>query len=52
MSEDEVVGLNIPTGIPLCYELDDALRPQQRGGHYLDPTAAAHAAAAVAEEGH
>jgi 2,3-bisphosphoglycerate-dependent phosphoglycerate mutase len=52
MSEDEVVELNIPTGIPLCYELDDALLPRQRGGHYLDPTAAAQAAAAVAEEGH
>ena len=51
MSEDEVVELNIPTGIPLCYELDGVLRPRHRGGHYLDPTAAAHAAAAVAKEG-
>lgn len=51
MSEDVVVELNIPTGIPLCYELDDALRPRHRGGRYLDPAAAAHAAAAVAEKG-
>lgn len=48
--EDEIVGLNIPTGIPLVYELDDALRP--RTHYYLgDPEAAARAAAAVANQG-
>lgn len=49
MSEDEVVGLNIPTGIPLRYELDDRL--QVVGKEYLDPAAAEQAAAAVAAQG-
>ena len=51
LGEDEVVGLNIPTGIPLVYELDDDLKPTQRGGQYLDPDAAAAAIAAVANQG-
>ena len=51
MSDDEVVGLNIPTGIPLRYELDDNLRPRINGGTYLDPEAAAAGAAAVASQG-
>jgi 2,3-bisphosphoglycerate-dependent phosphoglycerate mutase len=51
LAEDEVVGLNIPTGIPLRYELDADLRPVKRGGEYLDPQAAATAAAAVANQG-
>ncbi|MGE5693997.1 MAG: phosphoglyceromutase [Candidatus Sericytochromatia bacterium] len=51
MSDDEVVGLNIPTGIPLCYDLDENLRPVTPGGHYLDPEAAAAGAAAVASQG-
>jgi 2,3-bisphosphoglycerate-dependent phosphoglycerate mutase len=51
MGEDEVVGLNIPTGIPLRYELDDDMHPVTRGGQYLDPDAAATAAAAVANQG-
>ncbi|MFO6452669.1 MULTISPECIES: phosphoglyceromutase [unclassified Aeromicrobium] len=51
LGEDEVVGLNIPTGIPLVYELDDDLKPTQRGGQYLDPEAAAAAIAAVANQG-
>ena len=51
MSDDEVVGLNIPTGVPLCYELDDDLRPRVGGGIYLDPEAAAAGAAAVASQG-
>ena len=51
LGEDEVVGLNIPTGIPLVYELDDDLRPTERGGTYLDPDAAADAIAAVAHQG-
>lgn len=51
MSEDDVVGLNIPTGIPLLYELDDDLKPTVAGGKYLDPEAAAAGAAAVAAQG-
>jgi 2,3-bisphosphoglycerate-dependent phosphoglycerate mutase len=49
MSEDEVTGLNIPTGIPLRYELDDGLRVLSK--EYLDPAAAEQAAAAVAAQG-
>lgn len=51
MSDDEIVGLNIPTGIPLRYDLDSAMRPLVRGGTYLDPEAAAAGAAAVAGQG-
>jgi len=50
ISDDEIVGLNIPTGIPLVYELDDDLRPLQH--YYLgDPEAVAKAAEAVARQG-
>jgi 2,3-bisphosphoglycerate-dependent phosphoglycerate mutase len=51
MSEDAVVGLNIPTGIPLLYELDADLRPVTTGGRYLDPEAAAAAINAVKNQG-
>src|SRR3954465_14753981 len=51
MSEEAVVGLNIPTGIPLVYRLDEHLRPTERGGEYLDPDAAADAIKAVANQG-
>jgi len=51
MSEEAVVGLNIPTGIPLVYRLDEHLRPTERGGQYLDPEAAADAIKAVANQG-
>ena len=51
LSADEVVGLNIPTGIPLRYDLDDDLRPVTPGGTYLDPDAAKAAAEAVANQG-
>jgi 2,3-bisphosphoglycerate-dependent phosphoglycerate mutase len=51
MSDEEVVGLNIPTGIPLRYDLDADLRPTLTGGAYLDPEAAAAGAAAVAGQG-
>ncbi|WP_198344260.1 phosphoglyceromutase [Mycobacterium dioxanotrophicus] len=51
MSDDEVVGLNIPTGIPLRYDLDENLKPLVVGGEYLDPEAAAAGAAAVAAQG-
>lgn len=50
ISDDEIVGLNIPNGIPLVYELDDALRPIRH--YYLgDAEAAEKAAAAVAAQG-
>ena len=51
MGEDEVVSLNIPTGIPLRYDLDESMRPITKGGQYLDPEAAKEAAAAVANQG-
>jgi 2,3-bisphosphoglycerate-dependent phosphoglycerate mutase len=46
-----IAELNIPTGIPLVYELDDAFRPAVPGGRYLDPEAAAEAAEAVRNQG-
>jgi 2,3-bisphosphoglycerate-dependent phosphoglycerate mutase len=51
ISDTEIAGLNIPTGIPLVYELDADFRPKQAGGQYLDPEAAAVAAAAVRDQG-
>lgn len=51
ISDEAIAGLNIPTGIPLVYELDDSLAPVTPGGRYLDPAAAAKAAAAVANQG-
>ncbi|MCM3517175.1 MULTISPECIES: phosphoglyceromutase [Nocardioides] len=51
ISDDDIAGLNIPTGMPLVYRLDDDLRPTVPGGEYLDPDAAAAAAAAVANQG-
>jgi len=50
VSDDDIVGLNIPNGIPLVYELGAELRPIR--SYYLgDPEAAAKAAAAVANQG-
>ncbi len=51
ISDEDIVGLNIPTGIPLRYDLDADLSPLTPGGTYLDPAAAAAAAAAVANQG-
>ena len=51
ISDDAIAELNIPTGIPLVYRLDADLTPIVRGGEYLDPEAAATAAAAVANQG-
>ena len=49
ISDEETVGLNIPTGIPLVYTLDDALRPLS--SEYLgDPEEAKKAAEAVARQ--
>jgi 2,3-bisphosphoglycerate-dependent phosphoglycerate mutase len=52
ISDEDIAGLNIPTGMPLLYELDETtLAPTVPGGRYLDPEAAAAAAAAVANQG-
>jgi 2,3-bisphosphoglycerate-dependent phosphoglycerate mutase len=51
LTDEEVVGLNVPTGIPLRYDLDEAMRPLTPGGHYLDPDAAAAAIEAVKNQG-
>jgi 2,3-bisphosphoglycerate-dependent phosphoglycerate mutase len=51
MGDEEVVGLNIPTGVPLRYDLDADLRPTTPGGQYLDPDAAAAAIEAVKNQG-
>ena len=51
ISDADIATVNIPTGIPLLYELDDDLAPVVTGGRYLDPAAAATAAAAVANQG-
>jgi 2,3-bisphosphoglycerate-dependent phosphoglycerate mutase len=51
ISDDDIAGLNIPTGMPLVYRLDGAMAPTVPGGEYLDPEAAAAAAAAVANQG-
>ena len=46
-----IAGINIPTGIPLLYELDADLKPTVKGGQYLDPAAAEEAIKAVANQG-
>ena len=51
ISDAAIAELNIPTGIPLVYELDDDYRPAVAGGRYLDPEAAAEAAEAVRNQG-
>ena len=51
ISDEDIAGLNIPTGIPLLYELDEQMRPVKKGGEYLDPAAAAAAITAVANQG-
>jgi 2,3-bisphosphoglycerate-dependent phosphoglycerate mutase len=51
ISDADIAELNIPTGMPLVYELDDDFRPVQPGGQYLDPGAAAQAAEAVRAQG-
>jgi 2,3-bisphosphoglycerate-dependent phosphoglycerate mutase len=50
MSDAAVVELNLPTGIPLLYELDRSMRPL-RAGEYLDPEAAAASIEAVRNQG-
>jgi 2,3-bisphosphoglycerate-dependent phosphoglycerate mutase len=50
VSDADIAELNIPTGIPLVYRLDEDLKPIG-AGEYLDPAAAAAGAAAVAAQG-
>jgi 2,3-bisphosphoglycerate-dependent phosphoglycerate mutase len=51
IGDAEISELNVPTGIPLLYELDAGYRPVRPGGEYLDPAAAAEAAEAVRNQG-
>ena len=51
ISDEAIAELNIPTGIPLLYELDSEFKPTVAGGRYLDPEAAATAAEAVKNQG-
>jgi 2,3-bisphosphoglycerate-dependent phosphoglycerate mutase len=51
IADADIANLNIPTGIPLVYELDEEGKPVTPGGQYLDPQAAIAAAEAVANQG-
>jgi 2,3-bisphosphoglycerate-dependent phosphoglycerate mutase len=51
VSDEDIAALNIPTGMPLVYELNMDLEPTVPGGRYLDPEAAAAATSAVANQG-
>jgi 2,3-bisphosphoglycerate-dependent phosphoglycerate mutase len=51
ISDADISELNIPTGIPLLYELDENMLPIRKGGEYLDPSAAKAAIDAVANQG-
>jgi len=51
ITDADIAGVNIPTGIPLYYKLDENFKPVVKGGEYLDPEAAKVAMAAVAAQG-
>jgi 2,3-bisphosphoglycerate-dependent phosphoglycerate mutase len=52
ISDEAIPGLEIPTGVPIVYDLDDDLRPTMPGGRWLgDPEAVAAAADAVRRQG-
>ena len=51
ISDEAIAALNLPTGIPLVYDLDTDFTPITPGGRYLDPEAAAQSAQAVAQQG-
>lgn len=51
ISDEDIAKLNLPTGIPLLYRLDENFKPLTNGGEYLDPEAATAAIAAVANQG-
>ena len=51
ISDADIAGVNIPTGIPLLYEFENEFKPITKGGRYLDPKAAEAAIAEVANQG-
>jgi 2,3-bisphosphoglycerate-dependent phosphoglycerate mutase len=51
ISDEDIAALNLPTGVPLAYELDEEFRVTNPGGRYLDPQAAEESARAVAAQG-
>ncbi|MFC7326430.1 phosphoglyceromutase [Marinactinospora rubrisoli] len=51
IDDETIAGLNIPTGIPLVYDLNDDFTPRKTGGEYLDPEAAKEAIEAVKNQG-
>ena len=51
ISDEDIAKLNLPTGIPLLYRLDENFKPIVFGGEYLDPQAAKEAISAVANQG-
>lgn len=51
ISDENIAKLNLPTGIPLLYRLDENFKPIVFGGEYLDPQAAKEAIDAVANQG-
>ena len=51
ISDEDIASVNVPTGIPLLYELDENFKPIVKGGRYLDPVLAGEAIKAVANQG-
>jgi 2,3-bisphosphoglycerate-dependent phosphoglycerate mutase len=51
ISDTDIAAINIPTGIPLLYELNESFKPITKGGRYLDPEAAKASIEAVANQG-
>ncbi|MBR4415109.1 MAG: phosphoglyceromutase [Aeriscardovia sp.] len=51
LTDEEIAHVNVPTAMPLVYQLDELLHPLVKGGFYLDPEAAKAGAAAVAQQG-
>ena len=51
ISDEDIAGVNIPTGIPLLYQFGEDWEPIKKGGEYLDPVAAQAAIEAVANQG-
>jgi 2,3-bisphosphoglycerate-dependent phosphoglycerate mutase len=51
ISDTDIAAVNIPTGIPLLYELNESFKPITKGGRYLDPEAAKASIEAVANQG-
>jgi hypothetical protein len=51
IGDDAIAALNIPTGMPLVYDVDSTFRPVAPGGRYLDPETAAAAAEKVRDQG-